>query len=250
MTRSLHAELQKIRHTRSQLGLLIAGVAYAAVSLIPPALVSAEEKELWGPDVLVAAVRGPMWLLAVVALLFGIVVSAGELRHRTLTTTSLLTPNRTTVFATKAAAAAVTTATATAIAATISGVGALALVRSAGIEADAWSAKLWTTAAAGVAVVALYATAGVGIGFLARNDVFAVTASLVWVTVVEGVVPIVLDKLWLGDWLPGGLVNRLLSLASTEPHPVPGLTAALMLGAVVAGFAAAGWASLRLRDVV
>lgn len=249
MTRSFHSELLKIRHTRSQVGLLLAGIAYAGISLLPPALLSAEEKAAWDADTLVAAVRGPMWFIAVMGLLFGIVASAGELRHRTLATSSLLNPHRGTLFATKTAAVALSTGAAALVAAIVSGLGAVALFRGAGLEVNAWSGKVWSTAAVGVVVVAIYASAGVGIGFLARHDALAVGLSLVWITVVEGVIPIVLDKPWLGDWLPGGLVNRLLSVASSQPFTVPVPTAVLLLAAITGGLGIAGWASLRFRDV-
>lgn len=249
MNPDLRSELLKIRHTRSLLGLLVAGVAYAAISMVPPALQSPEEKAGWTGEVVVAAIRGPMWLLAVVALLFGIAASAGEVRHRTLSTTVLLTPRRSALFAAKVMAVALAALGTAAAAALVSAVGAVALLRSADVPVAVWSADVWATAAAGMALVTLYAVAGVGIGFAARNDIIAVTAALVWVTVVEGVLPIVLQKPWLGEWLPGGLANRLILIASDAPQTVSVAAAVAVLTAVVVGMAAAGWAGLRWRDV-
>lgn len=249
MTTALRSELLKIRHTRSQLAVLLGGVAYAAVSLIPPFLASEDEKASWTADIVVAAVRGPMWLLAVVALLFGVMVGAGELRHRTLSTTALLTPRRSSVFAAKAAAISITTGAAAALAALISGTGAMVLARTADVSASPWSADVWATVGASGLVVVLYALTGLGVGLLARNDSLAITASLVWVTVIEGVLPIVLQRPWLGEWLPGGLVYRLMSVAAEGPFTVSVPAAAGLLAATVATLVAAGLASFRLRDI-
>lgn len=249
MTRALHSELLKIRHTRSLLALLAAGVAYAAVSMLPPALASDAEKATWTADVLPGAVRGPMWLLAVLMLVFGVLLSAGEARHRTLPTTLLLIPRRSQVFAAKAAASALAAAAVGLAAGALSMVTAVSLLRDAGIDVSLLSGDGWSTAAAGAAVVVTYAVAGVGLGQILGNDTLAVAGSLVWITVIEGALPILLGKPELGDWLPGGTAARLMMVAVDGPFVVSLPSAAAVLVGVAGAMTAGGRAALTRRDV-
>ena len=109
MNRLVRTELLKQRTTRT----LVAGLAAAPViaALLTIAILSAAGKhgnDPLGPDNLVQVLGAPAGVITLIAILVGVVGTAGEYRHQTITTTLLASPRRRDVVTAKLAAHAIT----------------------------------------------------------------------------------------------------------------------------------------------
>jgi ABC-2 type transport system permease protein len=197
VTAQLRAELLKQRSTRTNLGLLAAllGLVLLAVLLhgfgLPARNVDSTSEQLtmvlgWGEK-----------LGAVFAGLLGAMSITGEIRHGTIRPTFLVTPRRARVLAAKVIASLSFGAgfglIATALAA---GVGSVALgTRGIDNQLDGGDYALFV--AGGAAAAALWATIGVGIGALVRNQVPTLIGICAWLLFVEGL--LVGDLTGVGD---------------------------------------------------
>lgn len=173
-------------------------------------------------------------LAGFVALIFGILAVAGEYRHGTITDTYLSFPARGRVVVAKLAVFA--------------GLGAVAglVCAGAGLAAAAawWSAKggafsltgadSWRVIGGGIAVNALFAAIGVGLGALVRNLVGAIAAALAWIAVVEGIAGQLIGS-GLARWLPYYASE---ALGRTPMGPGTGLLPQWGGGLVLLGYAA------------
>src|SRR6185369_8595624 len=140
-------------------------------------------------------------------LLCWIVLSAGEFRHRTAVTTFLAEPNRLRVVSAKLIAAALTGAS----------VGLLAEALSAATSAAALSAHhvplAWSqpgvlgAVAAVPLLAALFGMLGAGLGLLLRNTAAALGLALMWVFVIEGIIPALTHEPGIIRWLPEAAAN-------------------------------------------
>lgn len=158
---------------------------------------------------------GHIGLVAVVALIVGILCVAGEYRHRTIVDAYLTTPRRGRVIGAKLvvvlltgigfAAASTVTAFATTLGyLTVNG-GSLA-----------WSdPELGRIVLGSAAWNVLFALLGAGIGALVRNQTAAVAGALVWLALVESVVAQLAGGR-VAQWLPfaaGSALGRLPTVA-------------------------------------
>jgi hypothetical protein len=143
---------------------------------------------------LVQVLGGPAGVITVIAVLLGVLGMAGEYRHQTITTTFLASPRRRDVVLAKLVAHAITGAliglTSLAVSASI----AVPWLTASGVDVhlDGRGLRL----AAGLVVsTALYASLGVSIGALLRNQTAAAAVVLIWLLAIEGII---------GDLLHGG----------------------------------------------
>lgn len=183
MTRLVHAELLKLATMRIGLwlGLLLLGLVTLIVSLtaandsISEISLTARQHDLVAP----AAIS------ALVALILGIVVSAGEYAHGTISHTFLVAPVRSRVVAAKLVAAALA-GLALALLAELAAF-VLAAVWLAGRSAPSHIASHDTLRLfAGTLVAgAIAAAIGVGLGTVLRRQTAAIVLSLVWLLVGE-----------------------------------------------------------------
>jgi ABC-2 type transport system permease protein len=137
---------------------------------------------------------------AILVLVLGILISAGEYRHGTAADTYLTTPRRHRVVAAKLIiGAGLGLATGVVISAAAVGLaGVLYAVEGVTFPFD--DSDVWFTLAGTVAYTSLFAVLGVAIGSLLRNQVLAVAGALAWLAVVEHtLVNLVPD---IGRWLP------------------------------------------------
>lgn len=241
MTATLHGELAKIRTAPILVALPAAAVLYAAVSLLP--VLGVPTTEIAGTT-LDDVVRGPASFVAVAMLVLGALVVTSELRHGTIVATLAVVPDRRRLGVAKAlAVAGVSAVSAAAASAVAAGCGAALLTAHELPLGAAGDAVL--TAWGSVAVAVLYGVAGVGVGFVLRDQTAAVAVALAWVTVVEGVVPIVLRAPTLVKWLPRGAASAAVTVGGGNGDalaPAAGL-------AVVAAYAAlVALTGLRLFD--
>jgi ABC-2 type transport system permease protein len=178
---------------------------------------------------------------AILVLVLGIMLSAGEYRTRTATDTFLTTPRRNRVLAAKLIVGGLLGAAVGVLTAAVCLVVVLLLYRQQGATVPLGSADVWLTLAGAVLYAALFAVLGVALGSLLRSQVAAVVGALAWLLVVEQVlVSLAADA---GRWLPGAAgqaivrspAEGLLSPAGGTALLLAYATAVALAGVTVAG---------------
>ncbi|MGH9211251.1 MAG: hypothetical protein ACRD2C_11290 [Acidimicrobiales bacterium] len=238
------AEWLKLRTTRLLYGMIPAAVVLSFAAVVGEVLSADSATAL-------ESTRGVRHVLAVtgtgaiVVLVVGILMAAGEHRHGTAADTFLTTPRRyPLVVAKTVTAAAVGLATGAVFSVVcIGGAGLLYRLEGATFPLD--TAEVWLAVAGTLAYSTLFAVIGVGIGALVRNQVVAVAAALAWLAVVEHtLVNLVPD---IGRWLPAAAGQAVVRT------PIDGLlsplSAAAVLAVYAAAFALAGIRTTTTRDV-
>jgi ABC-2 type transport system permease protein len=195
----LAAEWLKLRTTRLLLGVVPAavGISAAAVAGVVVSADGVHELESTEGIRRALSVTGSGALVVLVA---GILVSAGEYRHGTAADTFLTTPRRERVVAAKLAVGAglglvVGLLTAAAAVAVASG-----LYAASGTTFPLGDGEGWASLAGTVVYTTLFAVIGVALGTLIRNQVAAVAGALAWIAVVEHILVGFAPS--LGRWLP------------------------------------------------
>ncbi len=247
MNALLRAEGRKILATRSTL--LVAGlvVLYPALSVLP-AVLAAKDPEVDGGTIL-QVLRGGADVLTLAALLLGILAVAGEYCHGTIVPSLLTAPRRARFLAAKFGAQA---ALAAVLALAVSAVGLVAgtsYLASRDVSVDVISGDVLLTVGATGLVVTLYAVIGAAVGALVKNQTAAVAGALIWVFAVENAIPLVLRNPGLGRWLPGGLSDRLLTVADPAAGAGNAWLALGMFAGVAAVLAGAAFVATRTADV-
>jgi ABC-2 type transport system permease protein len=168
---------------------------------------------------------------AILVLVLGITISAGEYRHGTAADTFLTTPQRPRVLAAKlmvgaavGAAAGITISLACAAAATL-------LYSSEGATFPLGSADVWLSLSGAVVYTSLFAVLGVAVGSLIRNQVVAVAGALVWFAIVEHTLVNLLPE--IGRWLPAAAGQAIVRT------PLAGLLTPLAGTALLLAYSAA-----------
>ena len=225
-------ELYKLRTTPAawvSLGItLVLGMASVAAN----ALVPSPGGPAFGSTDHVNHTLSVSALTSMVMLAIGVLVVAGEYRHRTIMQTFLGEPRRARVLAAKAV--------------TVLGLGALLGAGTFGIAyAEAVIiygargvhslpidvAQLWIGA---TVASALYGLVGVALGALTRNTVAAIVGAITWVMIIEvGILASALPE--VAQWLPAGAAIALTSVGTAAHGMLSPTTAALVL---------TGWALL------
>jgi ABC-2 type transport system permease protein len=180
VTRVVASELLKLRTTRTFYGLAGSALALVALAVVLPLAIESD----FSSEQDVRSVLSSAGVAGLIALILGVVFSAGEYRHGTIAWTLLVTPARLLVATGQAVACAVAGAAVAAVAA-----GFTAAVALPWLEAkDAPSLRggeLLGIFLGGVLYGALAAAFGAGLGALLRNQVVAVVLVLVLVFVVD-----------------------------------------------------------------
>ena len=167
---------------------------------------------------------------ALVVLLVGVLISAGEFRHGTAVDTFLTSPVRQRVVAAKLVVGALVGAAAgvLTVAACLGTATALFAVKDASFP---WGeAVVWETVAGTILYTTLFAVLGVALGTLVRNQVLAVAGTLAWIGVVEHILVNLAPT--VGRWLPAGAGQAIVRT------PLDGLLSPPMGALIVAGYAA------------
>jgi hypothetical protein len=200
MGRLVAGELIKVRTTRTALGFGAASLLLVLASVLITILAG-------HPDTLEdkRAALNFGSAIAIVLLLFGAVGATGEFRHRTLAPAVLIAPDRLRLLLARLAAYALTALAVAALMALVTLVIGIPLL---GGEAgpDLGSGDYVKIVAGGLLVSALAVAIGVAFGTLVRNQVFAVIAVLVWVTILEPLVGLIDDS--YTDYTLGSTLTR------------------------------------------
>jgi ABC-2 type transport system permease protein len=238
------AEWLKLRTTR-----LLAGTVPAAVALSAAAVAGTVLSHDGGaPLESGEGIRRALSVTgtgAIVVLVVGVIMSAGEYRHGTAADTFLTSPQRHRVVVAKLAVGA-GLGLAVGVVTSLTSVGVAALVYDAeGATFPLDDAEVWLTLAGTLAYTALFAVLGIALGALVRDQVVAVAGALAWLAVVEHtLVNLVPD---LGRWLPAAAGQAAVRT------PLDGLLSPLagtaLLAAYTALFAVAGIGATARRDI-
>lgn len=234
----LHAELLKLRTTRTTAGLLLATLALVALTVAVNVPAVGDENaplSLDDPGLLADAVGVSFGVPLVLVVLFGTLAFTQEFRYGTVTSTYLGEPRRKRVLVAKWMSLALASVVITAATLALSVALGIALIRSR--DGDVTLAgHFWGVVASGFVVMAAYGLIGVAIGALVRNQIAAVVGVLVWMLAVEQIVIPTFPA--VGRWMPGGATSALFQLG-----PAMSLDGKLLPtsvgGLVLAGYTAA-----------
>jgi ABC-2 type transport system permease protein len=236
----INAEILKLRTVRWPWVLLAVQLVLVAAGVSGFAIASGSKPM----DVRLALQH--VGLTSMLGLVLGIMAVAGEYRDHTITDTFLATPRRSRVIVAKAVTftalgflfAVLTAAVALAVTA--------AWLSVRGSSLDTSSAIVWQTLLGAVLWDASFTAIGVGLGAWLPNLAGAISAGLVWIAIVEGIVANLVGN-DLARWLPVAAGRALENVAA------PGLLApwagGLVLAAYAVGFAVFAVAATVRRDV-
>jgi ABC-2 type transport system permease protein len=178
-------------------------------------------------------------LVSLFSLLVGILTTAGEYRHRTITDALLGAPRRPRLLLAKTVAAAVAgllfgvVASLTALVTTAIWLSAKGSGLSSGVGRTVFGGIGWNVA---------FAVLGVGLGALITNLMAAVAVALAWLALVEGIVAQLVGG--AGRWLPFALGSAL-----EDRGGPPQWQAALALAGYAVVFVLAGTVATTRRDI-
>ena len=238
MTPLVRGEMIKVRTTRTALGFGVASVLLVLAVVLITILAGDPDTVQEKKDALNLG-----GALCIPLLLFGIVGATGEYRHRTLAPAVLIAPDRMRLALARLVAytlTALVVGIAMAIVALVIGIPLLAGQPGPDLTASDYGAIV-----GGGLVAAMLATAlGVGIGMVVKNQVAGVVGTLVWLFILEPLMPLI------DDWLVKvGILGAAATLGGASPDEVTWAGALLVLGLWAAVFVAAGLAFERRRDV-
>lgn len=151
------------------------------------------------------------------AMVLGIMLTAGEYRHRTITWTLLVNPRRARMIAAKLAACALLGLLVGLAAALVTTPVVAGLAAATGRPAA--DAGVPAVVAGSVASIALWTTLGGALGVLVRNQAAAITIAFVWFYNAESGLIALAPA--VGRWTPSGAARALTGLNRTG-SPVPG----------------------------
>ena len=241
---ALRAELAKLRTIG--LGYGLAGGSAALTAVVAFAFSWPYRHDVAGqlvPARLLA--RGPALGAFLFVLSLGVMVMAGEFRHRTADSTFLASPSRLSVVLAKAAVVAGASAV----------IGILCEVVMLGVSVPllahfgahvSFGTKTLVDIAAVIVMIALVGVLGVGVASLARNQMGALVGVLAWLFVLE---PILLQGLSrrLYEYVLGGILESVVGGGGPGYLSRPAGFALLLT--YVLALCGAGAASLRKLDI-
>jgi ABC-2 type transport system permease protein len=180
---------------------------------------------------------------AVLVIVLGILISAGEYRTQTATETFLTTPRRSRVLGAKLAIAAILGLALGALGAAVGLPVAYLLFEADGLAFPAGNEEVWLTLGGVVLYASLFAILGVAFGSLVRNQVVAIVSALTFVLLVEQL--LTQSGAAIAEWFPG---NAGAAVVRTPGEFLdPGAGAALLLAYSLV-MAVAGMVVVMRRD--
>jgi ABC-2 type transport system permease protein len=207
MNNLIRSELLKQRTVRLP---LIAAAAAAIAGALTAIAIITTAGHAGNPPLdrhsLTQLVHGPFAIVAGAALLLGILSTAGEFHHQTITSTLLVAPRRGRLLTAKVLVHAGLGAGLALVACAVNLAVSIPWLASHDVPL-AGPTDVARVVAGSVAAAALFGAAGAGLGALLANQTTAVTVSLVWLLAVEGLVVNITSTPTLHDRLPGGALG-------------------------------------------
>jgi hypothetical protein len=242
----VRTEILKFRTARGTGGFLLAGLALGALLGAATSTTAGEDAAaaLGSADNL-ANVLGVSALPGVIMLILGVLVTAGEYQHHTITQTFLTTPVRGRVMAAKLTALALIGLP---VAGAVMGaalVAALPRLLADADRIDLLNSTVAETVAGNLLAAVLLGVLGAGLGALLRNQLATVILVVGWALIGEGILSTVAGQDAV-RWLPGGAAQSVIAGGDGELALVPAVLALAAYAAVMA--VAASRLTLR-RDI-
>jgi ABC-type transport system involved in multi-copper enzyme maturation permease subunit len=207
MMNLIKAELLKAKATRSVWALAAISVAFCVGWAAVEVLVFKEPGDAYA-----MAQQGYLF-----AMILGILLTAGEYRHQTITWALLITPKRGHVITAKLGAGAVI--------GTLLGIAAVVVTTPVtAILLSTTGNSVFTADVPGVLLGSILSTAlwsvfGAALGLLVRNQVAAITAAFVWFFYAEWLLVMLVPA--VGRWTPTGTSKAIVGYSRTG-LPTPG----------------------------
>jgi ABC-2 type transport system permease protein len=242
----IRAELIKLRTLRSFWWTIAATLAFVPVSIAismhggagSPGVHTTEGFR----NVIAAASSG-----GVLMLIIGILVMAGEFRHNTIASTFLITPDRKRAVGAKLAASGIVGVAVGIVASLLTLAIALPWLAQRNVDLGAHGTDILVVIVGGIAATALGGLMGVGLGALMTNQTLAVTATLVWILLVESLLGSFASG--IGRWFPGGAASAMSSVAPPSGDALPFWIAGLLFAGYALVAAQAGTRLVVRRDI-
>ena len=231
MTALLQAEFRKFTTNRSALTIAVLAAAYGGLAVLAAVLQTRGHDPQFDRATLLQIVRSTADLALPSAVILGVLATAGEYRHGTIVPTLLAVPRRGALVVAKVASQAALGVAIGATGATVSVVAGMSWLRAEGFDTLPTIGDLLLTALGVTIAVTVYGALGAALGLAVKDQTIAITGALVWMMAVEEIVPIVLRKPGLRQWMPDGATDRLLHLADPSPAMTSGWAAVLILTA-------------------
>ena len=247
MNRLVKAELLKLRTTRT-LYATIAGVVVIVALGVSAAIATAGTSGNAGLHTTegLRSVFGGAVNAGFLMLVLGIITTAGEYRHNTITAALLITPQRRQLIVAKTIAIAIVGAGIAVIATAVSLTVSLPWLAAKGVHPTLLSSDVAGVLIGSAAVMVLFGLIGIGLGAIVRNQIAAVVGSLVWLLVAENLLVSLFPT--IGKWLSFGASASLIG--SADAGLLPAGAAALLLVGYAAAFIATGIRLTATRDVI
>jgi ABC-2 type transport system permease protein len=247
MTDLVRAELLKWRTTRSLYTTVLGVVLIVALSVSASIATAGQNgAAALGTTEGLRSAFGAAANGGFLVMIMGIITSAGEYRHNTITSAVLITPRRSPIIAAKAAAMAIMGAAMAIVACAVTLAIALPWLAAKGIHPALLSVDVGLVLAGSAAVITLFGLIGVGIGSMVRNQVAAIVGALAWLMVVEQLLVKLLPT--VGRFLAFGASGSLIG--AVDADLLPAGAAAVLLVAYAAAFTAGGVYVTARRDIV
>jgi ABC-2 type transport system permease protein len=178
----------------------------------------------------------PGLLVAGIVFVLGVLSSAGEYRHHTITASLLVTPRRGHFLTGKYAGAGVVGVAFAAVTLIASYVATAIVVLVKDLPVDLLTGDAAVTGLGVTIAAGLFALAGAGLGALVRSEALALITAVAWWFVIEGLLPDALREPGMAKYLPAAAARALIQAGVPV---VDGTVAAATGGLLVAAYVAA-----------
>jgi ABC-type transport system involved in multi-copper enzyme maturation permease subunit len=245
MRDQIRAEARKLRTTRTAWGLFAGAMILAGIAAW--AMVSTGA---FGSAVALTTLPGFAEMMAIVpvfVVVLGIRSYTDEARHGAIVPTLLATPRRRRVVAAKAVVLAAAAALFAVAATIVVGGVSVTLLTADGVAVSVSLAALAILLGKAVAICALWAAIGLGVGLFVQHQVAAIVGSILWMLVGESIVEMlapVVSKL-----LPAHASTSVLGILPADMSVVPPAVGAVLLGAWALLSLGTGNRALARRDI-
>ncbi|MGW1344488.1 ABC transporter permease [Kribbella sp. NPDC002412] len=252
MTKLVRAEFTKLFSTRLWLWMLVGAVGLTALFI---GLTIGLEGRPENPGPPLDSAQGQQSLFSsagaatVFTVVLGIIAMTGEYRHQTITATFLVTPRRGRVVAAKVIAYALAGLGIGLVNVLVAVAIAVPWLRAKDIGISLTTNGIPATLLGVLLGLAIFTVIGVGIGALVRNQVAAVTATLVYSLVVESFVALLPTIRDYFKYFPGGAFSGLTNSYQPDVSFLGAWQSGLLLLGYGVVFAVLGGVLTTRRDI-
>jgi hypothetical protein len=248
----VRSELRKLFTTQVWFWLLIGTLALTALGIVATILSDGAEGNT-NPRLSTVAGQRNLFAGSSSGLIFvcvlGILAMTAEYRHLTVTPTFLATPRRNLVIVAKLITYTLVGLLYAVLSALLVVAIAVPWLSAKNIDVSLTDNRIPLVLLASVAVVAIYGIVGVGVGALIRNQIAAVSVTLVYLFILQNLLSVIPGVKHAYKFLPGGASNALTQVTQNNTDLLEPWQGGVLLAAYGVAFAVlASWLTVR-RDV-